>query len=290
MRVMGNRFAGFVSAFMLAVVLGTSSVSAQDEKELGWFYTAELSAVLTGGNSVATTLGFGGTIRGIWETTELNIRGGGLRTNTGAITRTAVGSLDDFTVVKNTNTQVTAENYFLRSRLDRIVNEMFFYFGGLSWERNTFSGFNSRITAVAGVGNTWDDTETSRLKTTYGLTFTQQDDVVNNPNTADTFIGGRVGLEYWKQLTGSTTFESLLISDVNFSDFEDLRADWVNAIEVSISEVLALRTALQLLWDNQPALTTVPLEQPVGTPTGDTVLASLGKLDTQFTVALVANF
>ncbi|MDH3734380.1 MAG: DUF481 domain-containing protein [Gemmatimonadota bacterium] len=290
MRRAGRRFFTLAAVGAIALSVGTSAASAQEEDEFGWFYRAELSAVLTGGNSIANTFGLGFTIRSIWETTELQVRGRGLRTNTGTVTRTAVGTIDDFVVDKNNNTEVTAENYFLRGRLDRYINDIFFYFGGLGWERNTFAGFNSRITAVVGAGNTWMNHETSKFSTTYGLTFTQQDDVVNNPDIADTFIGAQLGADYWLQMTSSTAFESLFLADANFSDLNDLRFDWTNAIEVKISDTLAFRTALQLLFDNQPALTTIPLEQPAGTPTGELVTTPLGKFDTQFTLSLVADF
>ena len=78
--------------------------------------------------------------------------------------------------------------------------------------------------------------------------------------------------------------------DENLNDTDDLRGDFTNALSVAINDHLALRTSLQLLWDNQPSLAGVPLEQPLGTPTGETVLVPLDKLDTVISVALVANF
>ena len=69
-----------------------------------------------------------------------------------------------------------------------------------------------------------------------------------------------------------------------------MRGDLTNALSVTISDNLAFRTSLQLLWDKQPSLAGVPLEQPLGTPTGETVFVPLDKLDTVLSVALVANF
>ena len=64
---------------------------------------------------------------------------------------------------------------------------------------------------------------------------------------------------------------------------EDLRADWTNSLAVAMSEKLALKASLQILFDNEPALTAVPL--------GDAeVLTPLGKVDSVFTVAIVATF
>ena len=201
-----------------------------------------------------------------------------------------MGTPTDFVVNRQTDRETTAENYHLRGRLNRSISDRFFYYGGVGWERNTFAGFNARVVAEAGAGNTWADTDATRFKTNYGLTYTVQDDVVDNPNTSDSFAGLRVGGDFWKQLTSTTAFESLVTLDQSFSRWEAFRADWLNSVSVDISEVLALKAGLQLLFNNDPALKLVPLEQPAGTPTGETVLAPLEKLDTQFTIALVADF
>jgi len=277
-------------ALMSALVPDVAQAQDEDEKELGWFYTAELSAVWTGGNASARTLGFGAGARGVFDVSEFSIRATGLTAKTGTITRVAVGTFDDFDVIKNTTTEKTAENYSLRARFDREINEFFFWFAGAGWERNTFAGFNARVSAVGGAGNTWADNDQTRFKTTYGLTYTLQDDVIDDPTTPDSFAGFRLGGEFKQQLTGTTDFESLIAVDDNFAELEDLRVNWTNSVVIDISDMLAFKAGLQLLFDNLPSLGAIPLEQPAGTPTGETVLAPLSKLDTQFTIALVANF
>jgi putative salt-induced outer membrane protein YdiY len=193
-------------------------------------------------------------------------------------------------VTRNTNRETTAENYNLRGRVNRTITDRFFYYGGAGWERNTFAGFNARVVAEAGAGNMWANSDATRFDTNYGLTYTVQDDVIENPGASDSFAGLRVGGDFWKQLTSTTAFESLVILDQSFSKWEAFRADWTNAVSVDISGALALKAGLQLLFNNEPSLTTVALEQPAGTPTGETVLVPLEKLDTVFTIALVADF
>ena len=289
------RVPGLVPA--IAILAGSSILAPgaavgqdDEEKELGWFFTAELTAVFTGGNAVVTTSGLGASVRRVWEKTELTIRAGGLKTRSGIPTRSAVGTVDDFQVSKQTNTEVTAENYYARSVVDRTISKKFFLFGSLGWERNTFSGYNSRSAVGAGGGNNWADDDRTRFKTSYGLTYTFQDDVVENPAKAASFGGVQVAADFWRQFTDTAGFESLLIVDENLKQTQDLRADWTNSILVDISDVLALRASFQVLFDNLPSLTTVALEMPAGTPTGETVLVPLDKVDTKFTIALVANF
>ena len=268
----------------------TAMAQEEGEPELGWFYNAELSAVWTGGNASARTLGLGATVRGVWERSELNIRGTGLTAHTGTVTRVAVGTVDDFDVDKNTDTEKTAENWSLRGRYEQDITDYFFWFAGAGWERNTFAGFSSRVSAVGGAGNTWLEDDFTLFKTTYGVTYTVQDDVIEDPSTPDSFLGFRIGGQFTQQITESTDFESIAVLDDNFAELEDLRLDWTNSLIIDISDALAFKTSLQLFFDNLPSLTQVPLEQPLGTPTGEFVLAPLSKLDTQFTVALVASF
>jgi putative salt-induced outer membrane protein YdiY len=136
---------------------------------------------------------------------------------------------------------------------------------------------------VTGAGRSWFDEDTRRFKTDLGLTYTIQEDVVENPDADDSFVGLRGSYDFFKKLTETTDFTSALIVDENLNATEDLRADWTNSLAVAMSDRLALKASLQLLFDNDPAFTAVPL--------GDTeVLTPLGKTDSVFTVAIVANF
>jgi len=274
----------------LAVVLLPSSLQAQDEPELGWFTAAELSLLFTAGNASAQTFGLGGTARHLWEKSELSFRVGSLRAKTGTTARTAVGTVTDFAVNETTNTELTAENYFASLRFERSLSDRVFLYSGAGWERNTFAGFNSRYTLAGGLGNTWVENDGTRFKTGYGLTFTSQNDVIEDPTTAGSFAGLRFNSDFWKQLSASSSFESLLIVDESLNETKDLRADFTNSLIVDLSDALAFKTSFRILFDNLPALTGVGLEQPLGTLTGDTVLVPLNEVDTIFTVALVASF
>lgn len=272
------------------LALPATAHGQEDEEEPGWYWDAELTLVFAAGNSATSTVGAAAGVRRLWEVTEFRLRTGGLRTESGTISRTAVGSPDDFEVVEETDRERTAENYFVRTRLNRDLSDRFFVYGGAGWERNTFAGFDTRLSFVAGAGNSWVETERIRFLTDYGLTYTIQEDVIDDPDTADSFAGLRVSAEFFRRLTGTTGFLSQLVVDENLNETEDLRADFTNSVHIEISEALALRTSLQLLYDNLPSLTTVDLEQPAGTPTGQTVQVPLDELDTRLSIALVASF
>jgi putative salt-induced outer membrane protein YdiY len=271
-------------------VSGTPLQGQDDEKELGWFHTAEVSFLLTAGNAEASTFGLGAGLRRVWDRSEFRFNAGGLRSESSKTTRTAVGTTTDFLVNEQSDSELTAQNYYARGRYDHAFSERVFVYAGTGWERNTFAGFDNRTSFAGGLGNIWVDKERTRFRTDYAITYTIQDDVVDTGSGSDTFAGARFSWDYGQQLTSSTNFLSVLIVDENLNDTDDLRGDFTNALSVAISDNLAFRTSLQLLWDNQPSLAGVPLEQPLGTPTGETVFVPLDKLDTVISVALVANF
>lgn len=280
-----------VPASLTLGMVAVSALEAQEaEKELGWFFTAELSFVATVGNAESNTIGVNGRADRIWEDARLRLTAGGIRTESTIDTRFAVGTVGDFEVIEQSTSETTAENYYARGRYDRYLSDLIFLFGSAGWTRNTFAGFDNRFVFAGGFGNTWLDNERHTFRTDYGVTYTIQDEVVDDPTTNDEFGGFQLGYEYDLKVTDNTSFESDGTLDDNFDELDDVRVDWLNALTVSISEVLAIKTSVLLQWDNLPSLTAVPLQNPVGTPTGETVLVPLDELDTLFTVALVFDF
>lgn len=282
-----------VRACRVSVVLGlflaVSPVvwAEEGETELGWRYSGELSLILAEGNAEASTFGLQARAERQLEGATLAIEASGLQAESTTKTREAFGTPDDFRVVERSTTETTAEKYDFSLRYDRSINERLTWFLGAGWERNELAGFRDRTTLLAGVGQIWSDTETARFRTDYGVTYTQQDDLIEDRSLADGFAGLRLGYDLWRQLTPSTTFESRLGVDLNLDETDDLRADLVNSLQVAINGHLALKVSLQLLYDNLPALTSVPLFGGLGLPTGETVTTELDELDSILTVALV---
>jgi putative salt-induced outer membrane protein YdiY len=277
-----TRAAGILLALPVLAGLAPHAAGAQ-QPEKGWKDVAELTLVLTAGNATSSTFGFKNTTDHWWGNSSLQLAAGGVRARAGTVTRTASGTPDDYTVTKSTDTRTTAESYFLKARLDRKVSGTMFLFAGGGWDRNTFAGVDNRYSFVAGSGRTWFDAETRRFKTDLGLTYTLQDDVVENPDVADSFAGLRGTVDYFRKLTANTDYASVLVADESLNETDDLRLNWTNSLTVAMSGRLALKTSYQILFDNQPALVGVPL----GT---GSVFVSLEKVDSVFSVAIVANF
>ncbi len=270
-----------------AVLFSAPFTWAQEEEEdYGWELTGEISLIATGGNAEAETLGFGLAAVRSRERDALSFAGGGLRAESTIFSRFAVGTPDDFRVIEESDTDLTAESFYLRGRYQRDISERTFWFSGLGWERNEFAGFTSRLSAVGGVGREWYDNDRGHFRADVGLTFTTQDDVVTGPDASEDFLGLRLSYDYGRQLTETTVFSSILIIDENLDETEDLRADFLNALSVSINDLLSLKVGLHLLYDNLPSLTSVPLLDGAGSEIGS-VFAELDELDTVLSVAVV---
>ncbi|MFQ5524644.1 MAG: DUF481 domain-containing protein [Thermoanaerobaculia bacterium] len=267
--------------------MSAGALSAQDEEAppIGWFDTAELALFASEGNAEVQTISLRNTATRRWQGASLEIAAGAVRAETTTTSRVAVGTASDFVIRESSESMLTAENYFLRSRYDRELSKKLFWFAGLGWDRNEFAGINSRTAAFGGVGHVWQESKTTRLRTDYGATVTDQADVSGEN---DSFGGLRLSYDYWRRLNPSTSFESALIFDGNIDETSDYRADIVNSISATLSERLALKVSLQLLYDNLPALGEVLVVQG-DFVTGERILAELDSLDSILTVSLVAD-
>ncbi|MBM61340.1 MAG: hypothetical protein CL484_00145 [Acidobacteria bacterium] len=271
-------------------IMTTKTVAAQQSPQ-GWSDTAELTMVFTAGNAQATTLGLRNELIGDRDTSRVSLEMGALRAKSTQTTRVATGrSPLDFQVLETSETILTAEHYFTRGRYNRnLQGETFWHIGG-GWDRNTFAGFNNRYTGNGGIGQTWIDNDVTVFKTTYGISYTIQQDIAALPNSNDGFVGIRLSYEFDRQVTPTTEFTSSIVADENLETTTDFRADLINAISVSVSSLLALKVSWQLLYDHLPSHEAVPLMSSKGALTNHIVLTPLNPVDQIVTFALVARF
>jgi hypothetical protein len=270
-----------------------------DDNPLGWTAKAALSYVGTGGNSEATSLGFKFNAQYNWTRTYFTLLGGGVRADSTTVDRFAFGpSANEFTTVEIEDSQTTAENYALDAIVDHTVTKRLYWQAGTGWMRNTFAGVDSRIAARAGVGYFITDpgSKGAQMKGALLATLTHQKEVVPDPSTDDTFVGLRALLDFVAPFgPGSkSTFTSRLALDENLQTTDDFRGTWWNSLSVSMTDRFAMQVSLGVVYDNQPALTLVPLygsaagEVPVGPVTGS-IFVPLKKWDREFSVSLVLN-
>ena len=283
--MLSRSFSSLVALGLLTLPFG-AELAAQEEREPGWYDQAEVSLVLTAGNSRSQTFGAKNRLERVMPVSKITFDAGGVRIESGTTERRAIGSADDFEVIDDTETETTAENYFASLRYDRELSDRSYAYASGGWVRNRFAGVDNRFTGAAGVGWKLIETERTAFQADLAGTATSEDPVIGS---SDSFAGLRFTWNADHRITETTKLTSVLVVDENLSDTEDLRAEFDNGVAVDISGALALKTGLKLLFDNQPALEEVDLFATPGGPSSGTVLTPLDELDTQVTVALIVT-
>ena len=279
-----------VALLWITCLLAASPAVAQppSQPDEPWRFSGELSFVQTGGNAESSTLGLAATLIRSWDSAELEIEAGGIRTRTTRTERTGRGTADAFRIEERSESSVSAENYYGRLRLDLALSRRSAVFGKSDWTRNTFAGVAARYLTAAGVSTRWLQRDGWRLRTSYAATYTFQRDVVADPGTEDNFVGMQLSADHWQRLGDDTEWTSTLVIDGNALNLPDLRCDWTNALSVAVSDSFGLKATYRLLFDNRPALASVPLVSPTG-DSSDTVSVARSKLDRVLTLAVVVT-
>ena len=121
------KLAAFAGAMTLAL-----PVHAQDAADNGWSGEGSLSAGVTTGNTETRDLGLGVDVARVMDVWTIGLQ----------------ASAD----YGETDGAETKNRVFLGTNLDRQINDRLFGFGQLSYERDEFSGFESRAFIGAGLG------------------------------------------------------------------------------------------------------------------------------------------
>jgi putative salt-induced outer membrane protein YdiY len=272
------------------LVLGPAAVCGQDKKPglLGpWAATAEVSYVVTGGNTSTSALSLGTSLRRKWTNDSLLFKGYILKSNATTTTRTAQGTEDNFTIIENRITRQVAENYVLAGQYDRRISNGLVGQAGLSWDRNRFAGVDDRVIVTTGFGYGWVNKARTQVKTSAGMTYTMRQYVGQD---MESFAGFRFTVSGDQKILESSALSTQFVFDDNLNRTPDWRFDWANSVTASISKSLALKVILRTLYAHIPALQGLPLIDPAGAPTGLLVYVPLKKLDTFLTTSLVINF
>jgi putative salt-induced outer membrane protein YdiY len=263
---------------------------AVDEKAFkadapGLYANADLSYVLTSGNSSSSSLGFKGDITRRFTRQSISFAAGGIRASSSPDARIAVGTPLDFEV-QIPQSEPTAEAYYGRGRYDFKLSDRLFYTLGAGWERNRFSGIENRWVVDTGMGYILLNNARTSFRAAAGLTYTSED--YTAPDDRDgSFMGARIGWDFRQQLFSATTFTHSLIGDQSFEDSAARRLDAQLGLHVAMSSKLGLKVNWRILYNNLPPSTEVPLVTPGGVPTGLTVLAPYKKTDQGLSVSLV---
>jgi len=252
-----------------------------------WKATAELSYVVTGGNTATSALSIGTSFTRKWTNDTLLFKSYILKSNATTTTRTARGTETDFEVLEESITRKVAENYLLAGQYDRRISKKLLAQAGAGWDRNRFAGIDDRLIATLGFGYGWIDGPRTQVQTSAGLTYTLRQYVGLD---WESFGGLRFSVNAGRKISENASLSSVFVFDQNLKDAPDWRFDWTNSVSASLSKSLALKVGLRTLFAHQPALQGLPLFDLIGDPTGLTVFYPLKKLDSFLTTSIVVNF
>lgn len=286
---------------LLALLLAGAAASAHDDdeprpvKETGWFNESEFSLVASRGNVDSDTLGLKNKLRRIWSRSRFQFRVEGVRADSGGI-RTAVANdpndpdTGDFSVVESDRV-TDLDTWLVEGRYDRKFSPRAFWNAGASWDKNLSAGIYGRYRLFATVGNLWWDRPDLHFDTSYGLSYTDREEEIDDPTKDDRFYGVRFDWGYRNALTEIAEYTNDWTLNVSIDDPDDWSGDMTNAFTLGLSDRLAVRIGLQFLYNHRPALEILRfcVDETLTSCPG-VVLTEKEPLDLLFTTSLVVNF
>lgn len=158
-------------------------------------------------------------------------------------------------MLRATNTgSTTANRYGARWQTDYNLNERSFWFGGLRYEKDRFSGFDYQESASAGYGYKFIDSKLTKFKGQIGGGYRRSRDSLAPFSTADEIIL-RGNLDFERQLGDST---KLLDAFLVESGSSNTYASNDLSLQVKMSDKLALAVGLTVRRNSSPP---APLKQ-----------------------------
>lgn len=283
-----SAFTAFAFALLASIAIaGTASAQTPppQEPKLGPANSAELGMVIATGNARSTSVGLRNVYTYRWPNALLRWESGWLRAVSRDGDRFAVETASGFDIIEP-DTEVDSHRLFSKLHYQRQVSPRTDWFADFDAVRDEPSNINRQFVVAGGLGTTWTKTDRLTFRTAYGVSYTDEDLVVEGANR---FAGYRLYYGLKALLTPATAAESELTFDGSFENGDDFRTDWLNSISVAMNTRVALKSSVRLLFRNVPALEALDLRNAAGLTIG-TVNVEKHKVDTNFTTSLVIAF
>lgn len=286
------RTTAITGLLILTTVVGTpvtawaqAAAAPAKEPKLGPSNSTELGLVIATGNAKSTSVGLRNLYTFGWTNALLRWEGGWLRATSRDGDRFAVQTPSGFDVV-DPESAVDSHRLFSKLGYQRQLTARHDWFANFDAVRDEPSNINRQFVLAGGLGTTWQKTDRLTFRTAYGISYTDEDLVVEGSNR---FAGYRLYYGLKSALAATTTFESELTTDGSFETGDDIRLDWLNGVSVAINSRMALKSSVRMLFRNLPALEALDLRTPGGVVIG-TVDFAKNQVDTNITTSLVISF
>jgi hypothetical protein len=237
---------------------------ASEPLKPGWSNSADLSLVVTAGNSAVKTWGFTDELRHVWTDARFLFEANVVRSNKSDDRFFQVAPGLEFPVGGAPDNPPTSfvipdptldvANYLVRGSYERTITQRMFWNTGASWDRNDDASILNRFIVHAGVGHKWVDRERRRFATNYGISYIDREEEKPDPEKDRRFPGARLGWDYMEGSNRGTTFDNKFAANVNLSDPSDYSINTTSALTVSVVGHVSLKVGLQWLYEHKPAL------------------------------------
>lgn len=143
--------------------------------------------------------------------------------------------------------ETSAERYEARWQSDYKFTPRAYWFGGLRYERDEFSGFDYQASLTTGIGYRFIDTERTKFYGQAGVGYRQLKDSLSGEKDDEIIYRGDLGFE--QQLTANTKLTDKLIVEAGATNTfagNDL------ALEVKMSERFGLSLGYGVRYNSDP--------------------------------------
>ncbi|MEM7638575.1 MAG: DUF481 domain-containing protein [Pseudomonadota bacterium] len=229
------KLAAFAGAMTLAL-----PAHAQDEANNGWSGEGSLSAGVTTGNTETTDIGLGVDVARVMNVWTVGVQ-----------------ATADY---GETDGDETKNRIFLGTNLDRQINDRLFGFGQLTYERDEFSGFDSRAFIGGGLGYEvlTGDVTTWTVRGGPGLKIDEIEAVLDTTTVPATILSPATTEESFGA-TAQSNFAHQFNDNVAFTnDSTAVYADTstqlgnIAAITATLTDTLSARVSFEVRHDTDP--------------------------------------
>lgn len=236
----------------------------EEKPKSPWTNSTELSLVVTRGNAIAQTVGFKETLEYKAKKGNTRFKLDTLRADTsddpyllvepGIVFEPGEVPTGFSTIAVYPGTEPDVERYFIEGRYEGNLPKKATWNAGASWDRNEDAGILSRYIGFGGLGHTWRDRDDLTFRTSYGLSYTDRHEDIEDPEREERFLGVRLTSDYKDKWGASTTYDNDFTFNISVKDYQDFNIDWTQGVSVSMGKHLSLKVSLQFLYAGEPAL------------------------------------
>jgi len=158
-----------------------------------------------------------------------------------------------------------SEIYFSTLKYNFHLNSRAYLLGLTKFDRNVLAGYNSRFAVSAGAGYTWLQREKIDISSeaAFGWNtennaeiitqqFINNDNIIKKSNISSSFVSAIISSKIICNVSSTTQLMHQEILFISLKELAGYRINSYSSISVAISSQLALKTSIQISYENKP--------------------------------------